>query len=201
MDRYNYRRALTPIWIVLLLAVAGTTSGCMWAPDLAMVRKEIERQLPGASFEKKIELTLGPISLAFARLVIRVVPDVREARDYLSDVSRIELAVYNAERVPPAQDVEMPERLKEMTSSEGWELAVRVRDRNELVWILYRIDDDSIRELYVVAFGDDELVMVHAEGNLERLVARALQESGAVKDLLPHEEPGDEFLDIDHIES
>jgi hypothetical protein len=183
MYRYNYRRALTPIWVVLLLAVAGTTSGCLWAPDLAMVRKDIERQLPGAIFEKEIELTLGPISLAFAKLVIRVVPDAREARDYLRDVSRIELAVYNAERVPPAHNVEMPARLKEMTSSEGWEMAVRVRDEDELVWVLYRIDDDSIKELYVVAFGGAELIMVRAEGKLERLVARALQDSGAVKEL------------------
>jgi len=189
MYRDNYRRALTPIAVVILLAVVAATSGCLWAPDLAMVRKDIERQLPGASFEKEIELSLGPISLAFARLVTRIVPDAREASGYLRDVSRIEIAVYNAERVPPARDVKMPQKLKDMTSGEGWEMAVKVRDDDELVWVLYRIDDDSIKELYVVALDSDELVMVRAEGKLERLVARALEETGAVKELPSDDAP------------
>jgi hypothetical protein len=187
MYRDNYRRALIPIAIVVLLAVAAATSGCLWAPDLAMVRKDIERQLPGASFEKEIELTLGPISLTFARLITRVVPDAREASGYLRDVSRIELAVYNAERVPPARDVKMPERLKEMTSGEDWEMAVKIRDNDELVWVFYRMEDEAVRELYVVSLDDDELVMVRAEGRLERLVARALRETGTVKDVTSDE--------------
>ena len=94
MQRNQYRRALLPIVIVLLLAVVGASTGCLWAPDLVLVRKDIERQLPGASFEKEIELSLGPISLAFARLVTRMVPDARDASGYLRDVSRIQLAVY-----------------------------------------------------------------------------------------------------------
>lgn len=184
MYGYNYRRALTPVVVLLLLAsLAWTASGCLWAPDLAMVRRDIERQLPGAVFEKEIELTLGPITLAFARMVSRVVPDAHQASDYLRDVSRIELAVYNADRVPPASDVVMPDRLKEMTSGEGWELAVRVRDDDQLVWVMYRIDGDTIKELYVVAFGNDELVMVRAEGKLERLVGKALEDSGAINQL------------------
>lgn len=181
MNRDNYRRALTPIVLVSLLALAGVSSGCLWAPDLAVVRKDIERQLPGVNFDKEIELTLGPISLLFARLVTRMVPDAREASGYLRDVSRIELAVYNADHMPPSHTVTMPEKLKKMRESEGWELAVRVRDDNDLVWVLYRLDDEVIKELYVVVLGDDELVLVKAEGKLERLVARALSESGALK--------------------
>jgi hypothetical protein len=183
MDGSYYRRALTPIAIVVLIAIIGAASGCLWAPDLAMVRKDIERQLPGVSFDKEIELTLGPISLAFARLLTRVSPDAQDASGYLQDVSRIELAVYNTEDMPPANTVSMPRRLKKMTESEGWELAVKVRDDDELAWVLYRLDDDAVRELYVVVVSDDELVMVKAEGRLERLVARALSDSGALKGL------------------
>ena len=179
----QYRRAITPIAIVILIVVVGAASGCLWAPDLAMVRKDIERQLPGVSFDKEIELTLGPISLAFARLITRITPDAQDASSYLRDVSRIELAVYNTENMPPANAVTMPERLKKMTESEGWELAVKVRDQDELAWVLYRLDDDTIRELYVVVVSDEELIMVKAEGRLERLVARALSDTGALKGL------------------
>ena len=47
---------LTPVVIVVLLTVAATSMGCMWARELAQVRRDLERQLPGARFEKDIEL-------------------------------------------------------------------------------------------------------------------------------------------------
>lgn len=179
----QYRRAATPIALALVLVLFGASTGCLWAPDLAMVRRDIERQLPGVTFDKEIELTLGPISLAFARMVTGLSADTEDASGYLRDVSRIELAVYNTEHMPPASSVSTPERLAKMTESEGWELAVKVRDENELAWILYRLHEDVIKELYVVVVTDEELVMIKAEGKLERLVARALSDSGALKDL------------------
>lgn len=183
MNGYQIRRFSTPIVVVLLIVMAGAASGCLWAPDLAMVRKDIEHQLPGVRFDKEMELSLGPVSLAFARLLTRITPDAEDASGYLRDVSRIELAVYNTEDMPPANTVTMPERLQKMTESEGWEMAVKVRDDDELAWILYRLDDETVRELYVVVMSDEELVMVKAEGHLERLVARALSDSGALKGL------------------
>jgi hypothetical protein len=177
----NYKKMLTPVVIVVLLAVAATSLGCMWTPELSQVRRDLERQLPGVHFEKDIELTLGPVSLTFARLFTRMVPDARQASEYLGDVSRIELAVYDAERIPSAMDVSMPHRLQELEANEDWEMAVRIRDKDELAWILYRVEDENVKELYVVILNQDELVMVRAEGNLERLVARALNETGTMK--------------------
>ena len=183
------KSAAAPVAIVLLVAMAGVTAGCMWAPDLAMVRKDLERQLPGVSFDKEIELTLGPVSLAFARMFSGASSDLRDVGGYLKDVSRIELAVYNTNNMPPTRTVRMPDRLRKMQESEGWEMAVRVRDDDELCWVLYRLDDESVKELYVVIMSDEELVLVKAEGKLERLVARALSDSGALQGLPGTENP------------
>jgi hypothetical protein len=172
---------MTPVLIVLVVAVAGVSIACNWAPGLSEVRRDLERQLPGATFEKDMELSLGPVSLAFARLFTRMVPDARQASGYLRDVSRIEMAVYEADRMPGTDDVSMPTRLQELVQKDDWELAVRIRDKNERAWILYRIDDDRIKELYVVILNADELVMVRAEGRLEGLLARALNETGTMK--------------------
>ena len=177
----KYRRVLTPVVILTLIVVAGASFGCMWAPGLAQVRRDLERQLPGARFEKDIELSLGPVSLAFARLFTRMVPDARQAGGYLKDVSRIEMAVYDADRVPAAANVTMPHRLEELMQDEDWEMAVRIRNKDELAWILYRVDEERIKELYVVMLNRDELVMVRAEGRLEGLVARALNQTGTMK--------------------
>jgi len=149
--------------------------GCFWAPELAGVRRDIEAQLPDATFDKNIELSLGPLTMKFARLVTGLIPDAREARGYLKDVNRVEIAVYEAHLKEPAP-LRTPERLRSLLD-DGWELAVRVRETDEAVWLLYRADEESIREVFIVVLNTDELVLVRARGRLERLVAHALRES------------------------
>ncbi len=175
-ERYPIR-ALTAV-IAIALAMSATT-GCTWTPELARVKNDIERQIPDARFEKEFSISLGPVAMRFARLVSRFVPDAREARGYLKDVSRVQVAVYNMSSMPPVKHVRMPDRLKNMTN-EGWELAVKVREDDGLVWVMYRVDKDTVRDLYVVLLDSEELVIVKARGNLERLVARALSETDGV---------------------
>lgn len=184
------RRASNAVAVLFLLAVACSVEGCLWAPDLVKIRKDIQRQLPEARFEKKIELTLGPLSMILVRQVTKWVPDAREAYDYLRDLSRIELAIYETERKPSTMTVSLPGKLQNLLEREEWELALKVSSDNELVWLLYRIDRNTIREAYLVVMNDDELIMVKTEGRLERLIARALSESGVWND--PGNESGED---------
>jgi len=172
------KRASTAITIVLLVAISGTVSGCLWAPDLAGVRKDIERQLPGVHFEKKIELTLGRVAIAFARLITRFVPEAREAGQYLHDINRVAIAVYETERMPAPITVSMPKSLKKLRERDDWELAVRVCQDDESIWLLCRTEKDEIREVFLVVLSEDELVIVRSKGRLDRVVAAAISEAG-----------------------
>jgi hypothetical protein len=171
-------RASTAVIIALLIAVAGTVSGCLWAPDLAGVRKDIERQLPGVHFEKKIELTLGRVAIAFARLITRFVPEAREAGRYLHDINRVAIAVYETEAMPAPITVSMPKSLKRLKEKDDWELAVRTCQDDESMWLLCRIEKDEIREVFLVVLSEDELVIVRSKGRLDRVVAAAIYEAG-----------------------
>lgn len=174
--RIHSQKTLIAVAMVLTMTMLG---GCMWAPDLAMVKRDIERQMPGVNFNKKIELSLGPLTLGFVRLITSLVPDAREASPFLRDVRRVQVAVYELDdESGGSYDVKMPARIRSMTEDEGWELAVKVREEDESVWVMYKMDDESIREAYVCVLGDEELVLVHAKGRLERLMARALHEAG-----------------------
>jgi len=162
------------------LAISGglvilSSPGCFWSPELANVRHDLERQLPGASFDKNVELSLGPVMLTCARVVTSMIPGAREARPYLSGVSRVEVGVYEA-HIDSLSDLHMPKRLQSLLQ-DGWETAVRTRDDHEAVWLLYRPDGERVKEIFVVVLNDDELVMVKARGNLERLVAAAMDEA------------------------
>lgn len=172
----RYRRTRTVAALAVVLAVTVASAGCMWAPDLARVCRDLEKQVPGASFDREFAMTLGPVSLAFAKMVTAFIPDAREARGYLRDVSRIEVAVYEVTAMPTIDGVRMPNHLQRLRD-EGWETAVKVRDDDNIVWLMYRIEKNAIREMYVVVLDSDELVLVKARGRLDRLAARALLEA------------------------
>jgi Domain of unknown function (DUF4252) len=167
----------TRILAAAVIAAAVLASpGCLWAPELSSVRHDIERQLPDASFSKEFELSLGPVSLAFARLVTFVIPPAREARRYLRDLSRVQVAVYEHDPLSGgARDLRMPELLGSLID-DGWEMAVKVRDDEERVWVLFRAEDDAVREVFVVVLDEEQLVLVKARGRLERVLARVLRE-------------------------
>lgn len=160
--------------IVALLALL-SSPGCFWSSELSAVRSDLQHQLPGSSFDKNIELSLGPVMMTFARVATTLIPGAREARPYLRGVSRVQVGVYES-HIDHMEDVRMPERLRSLLDA-GWETAVRVREAREAVWLLYRPDGEEVKEIFVVVLNDDELVMVKARGNLERLVAAAMDEA------------------------
>jgi hypothetical protein len=152
-----------------------SSPGCFWSPELAGVRNDLERQLPGSSFDKNIELSLGPVLLTFARAATSVIPGAREARPYLAGVSRVQIGVYKA-HIASIADLHMPKRLQSLIA-DGWETAVRVRDDRDAVWLLYRPDGEKVKEIFVVVLNNDELVLVKARGHLEKLLAAAMEEA------------------------
>lgn len=151
-------------------------NGCVWAPELTAVKTDIAHQFPDVDFHSNVTLSFGPVAMVLARAVTGVIPDAREARPYLRDVSRLQVAVYQLEGTPESEDIRTPDALQHLLDK-GWEMAVRVRDEGELVWVLYRIEKESVREMFVVALSDDELVLVKVRGRLERIMAAALHDA------------------------
>ena len=155
-------------------SAAALVARCFWAPELSGVRRDLQDQLPGASFDKNVEFSFGPVVLTFVRLVTGLIPGAREARPWLSGVSRVQIGVYDA-HVDSAAGLRMPKRLQSLID-DGWETAIRVRDDDEAVWVLYRPDGDDQRDIRR-RLDDEELVLVKARGRLERLVAAALDQA------------------------
>jgi len=169
--------------VCVLVLVALAAPGCFHSTELTGIRRDLESQLPGASFEKNVELSFGPIMLSVARLVTAVIPGASEARPWLRGVSRVQVGVYEA-NVDSVNHLRMPKRLQALVD-DGWETVVRVRDRNEAVWVLYRPDGDRVREVFVVVLNDHELVLIKARGRIEKLIASALRETGNGHGFMP----------------
>ena len=171
------RRALRAGLLGLLLLGA---SGCLWAPELSGIQREIERQLPGARFEKDVKLSLGPLSLGLARFATGfipkdVAPEAREAHEYLAEVRRVQLALYKTLALPPLHDVRLPEHLRERIAHEGWHLAVKRQAPAELVWVLTREEMGLVRDIYVIVLDHEHLALVRVEGRMNQLLAKAME--------------------------
>lgn len=160
-----------------IAALSLSLSGCLWAPDLDRIRKDIEKQIPGASFDCEIAVSLGPVALAAARCALALAPDAREARGYLSDVRSVEVAVYEARDLPADFRVRLPAALERMVEEDGWEIAVKTLERDETAWVLCKEDDGSAGGICVVVLGDGELVLARVRGDLVETLKRALREN------------------------
>ena len=173
------KHATSVIGLALALSLL---SGCLWAPELDRVRKDIEDQIPGAEFKKDFALSLGPVSLGFARLVTGFVPDAHEARGYLEEIRSVKVAIYEAKNIPADVSLRMPSKLQHLLEKNGWELAIKAKERDESVWILFRTKGDAIRDMYIVVLDEEELVLVRAGGRLDKLFEKAMNEHLDLKD-------------------
>jgi hypothetical protein len=63
---------------------------------------------------------------------------------------------------------------------------VKTSEDDELVWIHYREDNESIREMNIVVYDNDEFVIVRLAGSLDEIMEVALEEHGDFTDRIVH---------------
>lgn len=180
-------RPFAPFAPLAALALASTLlAGCWEGPGVERVRWAVEEQLPGARFDRGVHVRLGRLSTGFVRWVTGKAMDEGEpAREMIGAVERVQVAVYEAHGVPPLEDVALPRSLDHLLDEHGWQMLVEAREPSEIVWVLVRQDEETIRHLYLVALGVDELAVVRLEGELTRAFAAALADRpGEAKDEL-----------------
>jgi hypothetical protein len=170
-------------------------SGCMRSRQLENLCDEIADQCPGAQFSREFSLSLGPISMGVVRFATGFSEDTREAREYLSGVSRVQLAIYEVSSARRSERLKLPKQLREMIEEDGWEMVVKSSDKNETAWILFREDDGKIRDMQITALDDHELVMIRVSGHLNELFEKAMKDQdsfmGKVRNKVGHKiQPG-----------
>ncbi len=159
-----------------LFAFSVSLSGCFYSREIAHTRREIERTYPEARFDRSFVVSLGPFSLRTVGWITGLVPDEDAwmVRSYLRDISRVKVGVYHTRALPTSgsMDLSSLDRLRK----DGWEVAVKVRDENEHVWVLYRERRHFIGDIYVLSLDEEELVIARIRGNLSRLLENVLED-------------------------
>ncbi len=160
--------------VVLVTLLLFPLSGCLFSREIANTRRNIERAYPDLRLERQIVLNLGPMSLRTLRWIAGMVSgeEVEMAARYLRDVSRVKVGVYRSEN-PFALDAFDVSRVR---FDEGWKAAVKTQDDDSRVWVLYRDEGDTVRDLYVVVLDDEDLAIARVRGNVGRLLTRVMKD-------------------------
>ncbi|MBM3264700.1 MAG: hypothetical protein FJY97_14925 [candidate division Zixibacteria bacterium] len=69
------------------------------------------------------------------------------------------------------------QRLLESLENDGWIIALKVRERDERVWLMFRGADYAVRDVYLVAINPETLIEVRENRPLDRMVVDVFDRS------------------------
>ena len=144
--------------LLTLSATALLLSGCFHAGDLTQMKRDLERDLPEAHFKRQVQFTIGPMSLGLVRLLSLVAPNIDQQRELLKEIDRVAIAVYENKGRPLFKGNKLPRAIYDLLERGRWQMAVKIREEDELIWVLYQVYNKQIRDLYLVILEDDELI-------------------------------------------
>jgi hypothetical protein len=161
----------------LLLLAAAALAACAEVPSADRVCWEIERQLPGSSFERTEHLRLGRLSLGLLHWLAGFDHDRADQNSIamFRAISNVEIATYKVRSLPSPEAVRLPESVEQRLRDAGWTTLLRSEEKTDHAWIFYRGDGPkAIRDLYIVALDRKELSLIRVSGRLDQVMARAL---------------------------
>jgi hypothetical protein len=163
-------------YVLILLLLTLPMAGCFYSREIAQTRRDLERQYPGAHFDREVVVSLGPGSLRALGWIAGLVPEdePQMARRYLREISRIKVGVYKTDYLPNLEDFDPPSL--DRFRRDGWEMAVKTQEDNEAVWVLYKERDGAVRDIYAIVLSEDELVLARVKGHLDRLLEKVMED-------------------------
>jgi uncharacterized protein DUF4252 len=166
--------------LALLVVCLPLLSGCIYSREIANIRDDIE-EIMDARFEREVVVSLGPRMFRTASWIARQVPDVyaQMASDYVGEIDRVKVGVYRVAEQPTSRQLRIDQIPRFRRS--GWEVAVRVEEDGQTVWVLYRERHESIRDMLVLVLDDSELVIARVRGHLNELVQMAVLDANFLR--------------------
>ncbi len=170
------------IFLVILSSVF-LFSGCFGVnTEFRSIRNSL-LQNNKEDFDRTFELSIGQAGMLLAGMFIRMADESEHNIDQmLAQVSRVQIGVYELEDPADRQNVNCREMLTSVETqmkNEGWHYIVKTRDNNEIAAVFIRDNIlDEFSEMFVVAFSNKELVLVHLNGDLDNLIQIAIREHG-----------------------
>lgn len=171
------------ISIVLFVCVSAfLLPGCVFiSGDFRQTRDMVLDELGPVEIETEVQLQIGPGLLSISRMAVSLTNASDEALDYLRDIRNVQVGVYKLHHVDRDKPLIIPIKIARKLSKKGYEPMVKVKERDEAVWVLTKMHGEKLTSLYVIALDREELVLVEVKGRLGKIVEKAIREHGFEK--------------------
>jgi hypothetical protein len=151
-------------------------------PGLTKQRQALERQIPGAEFERTIGLKFGRMSLSLARTIARAAlrdeddEESRQAIAMLRKIKGVQVGLYRTLELPPIDTRTFRLPSNAQLRGDGWYVAAEIRGEDHVAWALAKNDDHGmVRQIQVGVLDEDELVLVRVRGNVQAMLDELLE--------------------------
>jgi Domain of unknown function (DUF4252) len=173
--------------VTIIVLSSFMLSGC-WGMDhnFIEVKDSILSQIcHNNRFRINAEFGLGSIGLAAARTVVGFShhKDARFARELLSDVSSVQVGVYENIHKDGNLNMAFLRKLDAKMNNYGWNCIVKNYDHREASCVYIKYDGEEITNLFVISIEQDQVALVDVEGNLTRAALTAIREKNINVDL------------------
>ena len=169
---------------LLLLIVGVSTTGCFYSREISQTRRGLERHYPDARFDQEGVVSLGPAALRTLGWLVGLAPEeeAQMAKEYLHEIDRVKVGLFTIEDMPDLDDFDPPaiRRFRD----DDWEVAVKTREDDEIIWVMYRERHNTVRDIYTIVLTDDELVLARVKGHLNRLLEKVMQDHYELRNLV-----------------
>ncbi|MBN2381912.1 DUF4252 domain-containing protein [bacterium] len=160
----------------VLIIVLG--SGCVFHTDLKLLDSKIDTYLKPLKLDHEGSISLGSISMFFARRIYDLCEDDDQTMDTLKSIDRLNVAIYKTHSGLETLTTDCVDQVVRNFTKDGWELFIKVRDKEELALLFYKQGRRDITSFSAVALSDAEVVLLELEGDLKKLIQTSVQERG-----------------------
>ena len=153
-------------------------SGCVFVNrEFRQIRNEIFKEIEIKSIDTEVQFQIDPALLMLSRLVISQIDIDPEVKQYIKDIHKIQIGVYNLHEVRD-KPLTIPITIAKRLAQKGYEPMVKTRKKDRIVWIMTQIRGTKLTSMYVVSLEREELVLLEIQGQLERLIEKAIRDHG-----------------------
>jgi hypothetical protein len=142
------------------------------------MRNKVFNSVQG-DFQKEVEFSFGAAALTLSSVAVSIsdAPDFTD--DMVRKLDRIQIGVYkNTDWRNFHPDYNS---LREMTADlrdEGYEFIVRSIQRDQMMAVMVKTNSDRLREMFVIAVDEEQMVMTQIFGDLDELIEIVLRSEG-----------------------
>ena len=153
------------------------SSGCT-TKEFNEVEHAIENQIQPAKTKTNLKLSLGPVLLFPVKIIANLVDREDEASPYLDEIMKVQVGVYKIKNTDGSAQLKIPKNVEEELNKSGWEIFIRVREKNDMVELYYREKSEDIIGIYAIVLNNEDLVIAEVGGRIDRIIEKAIQNHG-----------------------